>query len=109
VFKPNNLFGSRGLVVGHLTSEPDWRAALDTAVGSGDHIVQQLVRPDSWASAYWHIDSETLVNVEAPVLVGPFCVDGTDGGWHTQQPIKGTEDDLLNRSHDMSLGCVMSA
>jgi len=109
VLKPGNLFGSRGLVVGRRTSEPDWRSAVDAAVREGSYVVQELVRPDSWTNVYWHIESETLVTVDSPVLLGPFLIDGADGGVYTQQPIKGTEDDLLDRGREVSLGCVMSA
>lgn len=109
VLKPSNLFGSRGVVVGHLVSESDWRDAIDTAVQEGDHIVQELVRPDSWTNVYWHLDSESLVSVDSPVLLGPYVVDGAAGGGYTKQPITGTEDDLLSPGRDLSLGCVMFA
>lgn len=109
VLKPGNLFGSRGLVVGRLASEPEWRGALEAAVREGGYVVQELVRPDTWPNVYWHIESETLVNVDTPVLLGPFVVDGADGGVYTQQPIKGTEDELRDPNREVSLGCVASA
>lgn len=109
VLKPSNLFGSRGVVVGHLTPEADWRSALEAAVKAGGHVVQELVHPDAWQAMYWHIESESLVKVESPALLGPYVVDGADGGAYTRHPITGTEDDLLGGGHDISLGCVMSA
>ncbi|MGH3116425.1 MAG: hypothetical protein ACRDQ2_04820 [Gaiellales bacterium] len=109
VLKPGNLFGSRGLVVGHLTSEADWPGDLEAAVQDGGYVVQERVRPDTWTIPYWHIESEALVSVDSPVLMGPFVVDGADGGVYTQQPINGTEDDFLGEDRDVSLGCVMSA
>jgi hypothetical protein len=109
VLKPSNLFGSRGVVVGHLTSETDWCDTVDAAVQEGGHVVQELVRPDTWTSTYWHIESETLVSVCSPVLLGPFVVDGNDAGCYYQQPITGTENDFLSRERDLSLGCLMSA
>jgi hypothetical protein len=108
VLKPGNQFGSRGVVVGRLMSDSDWCSALDTAVRDGSYVVQELVLPDTWESMYWHIDSESLVRVESPVLLGQFGVDGADGGCHVQQPIKGSEVDLLSRDREVSLGCVMS-
>jgi hypothetical protein len=109
VLKPSNLFGARGLVVGHRTSEADWRDALDAAVRGGCHVVQELVRPDSWPGVYWHVESEALVTVDSPVLLGPFLVGQADGGVYTQQPIEGTEDGFLDRGRDLSLGCVVTA
>lgn len=108
VLKPGNLFGSRGLVVGHLTTESDWRSALGSALADGSYIVQELVRPNSWTSTYWHTGSAELVTADSPVLLGPFVVDGADGGVYTQQPIAGTEDDFLDRERPLSLGCVAS-
>ncbi|WP_026424297.1 hypothetical protein [Actinokineospora inagensis] len=109
VLKPGNQFGSRGVVVGALTSDAEWREALADGVRAGDHVVQELVEPDTWSCMYWHIESESLVRVESPVLLGQFDVNGADGGCHVQQPIKGSEVDLLTRDRDVSLGCVMSA
>jgi hypothetical protein len=109
VLKPGNLYGSRGLVIGHRTPEPDWRSALDAALRDGGYIMQQLVHPDTWTNTYWHIDSETLVTADSPALLGPFQIDGIDGGVYTQQPITGTEDNLLDPHQDVSLGCVMTA
>ncbi|MGW4210343.1 hypothetical protein ACWEIJ_20305 [Lentzea sp. NPDC004789] len=109
VLKPNNLSGSRGLVIGDLTPESGWLDAVHKAVGDGDYVVQELVRPDSWAAAYWHTESETLMTVESPVLLGPFGINGTDGGCYAQQPIKGTEADLIGRDRLVSVGCMMSA
>ena len=109
VLKPSNRFGGRGVVVGHLTSEADWRTAVEVAVQEGGHVVQELVRPDAWSCAYWHIGSQSMVRVEAPVLLGPFVVDTANAGCSTRQPITGTEDDLLRSGPDLSLGCVVSA
>jgi hypothetical protein len=109
VLKPSNLFGARGLVVGHRTTEAEWRDALDNALHGGSYVVQELVNPDSWPSVYWHLESESLVAANSPVLLGPFLVGRADGGVYTQQPIKGTEDDFLDRTRDVSLGCVVTA
>ena len=109
VLKPANLYGSRGIVVGHRTAETDWRTAIDTALGAGDYVVQELVRPDSWSSCYWHRESSTLVTVDSPALLGPFQIDGADGGVHVRHPITGNEDDLLGFDRPISLGCVAVA
>jgi hypothetical protein len=106
VLKPSNLFGSRGVVVGSFVSESGWRSALDAAVREGGYIVQEQVRPDAWPCVYWHLGSESLVSVNSPTLIGPYVVDGADGGGFTKQPIKGTESELLNRNRAVSLGCV---
>lgn len=109
VLKPCNSHGGRGLVVGYSASEATWRRAVDTAVQAGGHVVQEAVHPDSWESMYWHIESESLVSLAAPVLVGPYVVDGADGGAYTRQPVIGTESDLLRADSAVSLGCVVSA
>lgn len=109
VLKPCNSHGGRGLVVGRSASEADWRRAVDAAARAGGHVVQEAVRPDSWECVYWHIESESLVCAEAPVLVGPYVVDGADGGAYTRQPVIGTESDLLAPDSAVSLGCVASA
>ncbi|MEO6087963.1 MAG: hypothetical protein ABIQ18_33120 [Umezawaea sp.] len=107
VVKPANLFGGRGLVVGHLTDEAAWRSALEGAVADGGHVVQELVRPDPWPNLYWDNGSEELVAVNAPALLGPFLVGPADGGVYLQQPIRGTEDDFLDRERAVSLGCAV--
>lgn len=106
VLKPANLYGSQGLVIGHRTAEAEWCAAINSALDEGGYVVQEFVRPDSWSSCYWHMGSKTLVTADSPALLGPFQIDGADGGIHVRHPIRGDESDLLVPDRNVSLGCV---
>lgn len=109
VLKPYNLFGSRGVVLGNAVIEQQWRSALDTAVRDGGYVVQELVRPDAWTNWYWNLESDTLIMVDSPVLLGPYVVDGAPGGCFAQQPLSGAAEDMLNWQRGISFGCVVSA
>jgi hypothetical protein len=44
VLKPNRDYGGRGVVIGHLLTDPEWHAALERASsGGGRWVVQQVV------------------------------------------------------------------
>ncbi|PDP87139.1 hypothetical protein CQJ94_13345 [Glycomyces fuscus] len=109
VLKPFNLFGSRGVVVGRFVSEERWRHELERAVASEDHVVQELVRPDSWRSTYWSIAEERLVTVDNPTFIGPFTVAGADGGVFAQQPVADGWPGLPGSAAGASLGTVVGA
>ncbi len=109
VLKPFHLFGSRGVVIGRFTDESRWRQEVERAVSSEDHIVQELVQPDSWRSLYWSIEEERMVAVDNPVFLGPYVVDGADSGIFAQQPAGEGWPGLPGSTAGSSLGTVIGA
>ncbi|MFD0800041.1 hypothetical protein ACFQZU_01740 [Streptomonospora algeriensis] len=108
VLKPYNLFGGRGVVMGSAMGDGQWRETLDSAVREGGHVVQERVRVDSWATRYWNQEADSVETVESPVLLGPYSVEGADGGCFAQQPIHGEAEALLDKQHALSFGTVVS-
>jgi hypothetical protein len=109
VIKPSHGHGSQGVVVGAAVSEARWIQAIDVAVRNGGHIVQERVSPEAWTNLYWDIEADGLVEMERPVLLGPFGLDGRDAGCLSRQPVRGDEFELANRRANITLGCVMPA
>lgn len=109
VLKPAHLYGSRGVKLGRLTPEPAWHDIVLDAVSLGDHVVQELVDPDSWTCSYYNLREDRLMTVQSPVILGSFTVDDQPAGTFVQQPTSGDWPGLSGGTGATSLGVAVDA
>lgn len=108
VLKPSHLYGSRGVTVGRFVSASAWDRLVRDAIEAGDHVVQELVEPDSWQATYWNLDEQRLVTIDEPVVLGPFTVDGKAAGTFVQQPTSNGWPGLPRSGGTVSLGAAIA-
>lgn len=79
VLKPTTGWRGRGVMIGRSTDQGEWAALVEKALGSGDHIVQELVDAVPHELEFSPAGDERFSGTVYPVF-GPFLFDGQPGG-----------------------------
>ena len=72
VLKPTGTYGGSGVVVGREATAQRWRAALESAVEVGGHIVQEYVLADRLAMHFVEMDTGEVREDDVPYCVAPY-------------------------------------
>ncbi|WP_435109847.1 hypothetical protein [Nocardiopsis synnemataformans] len=79
IVKPAGGLGGAGVVIGHETTDTEWRELLTDRL-TGEYVVQEYCRPDTLPMSFVDEASGECLSLDLPHVLSPILIEGRAGG-----------------------------